>query len=209
MKAKEALKVELSSVKSKVHLSFNGWTSTNFLAIFGIVAHYLPPVESAAPKVMLLSMAALDGPHSGENQFQVLWKVIQDFGIAGQLGFTTTDNASTNDSVINHLSLELSKMDISYDPTYYRLRCFSHIINLVCNTMVYGKKTLKAASNSSSNTHPPPPESAAATIVSESDQNGNDEDDLAVSTVKGGKIWDGLGPYGRFKKIVVTIWSTP
>ena len=59
------LKDMLAVSKSKIHLSFDLWSSSNHLTLCGIVAHFLN--QDGFLKVALLGLPHLLGPHSGEN----------------------------------------------------------------------------------------------------------------------------------------------
>ena len=82
------------------------WTSTNHLAILGIIAHYIS--EEGILQECLLAMKVVDGRHTGENLSQYVLQVIQDYGITSRLGYLQMDNASNNDSLIRVLSVGMS-----------------------------------------------------------------------------------------------------
>jgi hypothetical protein len=82
------------------------WTSTNHLAILGIIAHYIS--EEGTLQECLLAMKVVNGRHTGENLSQYVLQVIQDYGITSRLGYLQMDNASNNDSLIRVLSVGMS-----------------------------------------------------------------------------------------------------
>jgi hypothetical protein len=82
------------------------WTSTNHLAILGIIAHYIS--EEGTLQEYLLAMKVVNGRHTGENLSQYVLQVIQDYGITSRLGYLQMDNASNNDSLIRVLSVGTS-----------------------------------------------------------------------------------------------------
>jgi hypothetical protein len=62
---KEAVKEDLLLSKSKVHISFDLWTSTNKLAMLGVVAYYL--TKDLTARSLLIGFREVVGAHSNEN----------------------------------------------------------------------------------------------------------------------------------------------
>jgi hypothetical protein len=62
---KEQIKQLLQLARTAIHLSLDMWTSTNHLAILGIIAHYIS--EEGTLQECLLAMKVVDGRHTGEN----------------------------------------------------------------------------------------------------------------------------------------------
>jgi hypothetical protein len=127
-----AIKEEFHNALSKIHFSFDLWTADNSLAILGIVTHYL--TADLKNQTRLIAMRPIEGPHTGENQAQVIAEVIKDYEIKDQLRYFMTDNAGNNDTAINALC-EL----FGIDTKSCRLRCLGHIINLAVKAFLYGK----------------------------------------------------------------------
>lgn len=132
-KRKERVREELAKAKSKIHISFDLWSSNNSLAIHGIIAHYLD--ESLIAKSLLIALRELKGEHSGANQAVLLAKVIRDFKIEDQIGYFISDNVASNDWAVFHTCEEL-KLGDSDDR---RLHCLGHIINLAARACLFGK----------------------------------------------------------------------
>lgn len=127
-----AVKEELHTSLSKIHLSFDLWTAENSLAIIGVVAHYLS--KDLESRTRLIAMRSIEGPHTGANQAQVIAEVIEDYEIRDQLGYFVTDNAGNNDTAIDSLCDSLG-----LEAESRRLRCLGHIINLAVKAFLYGK----------------------------------------------------------------------
>jgi len=73
------VKSEMKTAISKIHTSFDLWTSPNGIAIFSIVGHYVD--RDGRPQTRLLALERVQGSHSGENQAVYLYKiVIRDTG---------------------------------------------------------------------------------------------------------------------------------
>lgn len=134
-RGKEILKLAFKDALSKVHISFDLWTSPNKLAMLGVVAHYLAPDLTA--KSPLIALRKLLGNHSGENQGKILLEVAEEFDLSKEkLGYFISDNDSRNDLAVRFIAKE---MDLG-DPEVLRLRCIGHIINLACEAFLGAKE---------------------------------------------------------------------
>ena len=90
----------LSQSLSKIHISFDGWTTKGGKrGYLGVVAHY---VNTHGKLVDLpIALPQLVGAHSGENLADVIYKTLLEFGVAStKIGWFITDNASNNDTAI-------------------------------------------------------------------------------------------------------------
>jgi hypothetical protein len=123
---------------SKIHLSFDLWTSENQLALLGIVAHYLDK-KSWTNQSRLISLRRIQGAHSGENLASYLLAISEEYEITDRLGYFTLDNASSNDTCLRTF-LPTCNPDITHDGIVSRrLRCFGHVLNLAAKAFLYGK----------------------------------------------------------------------
>ena len=127
---KEAVKRELSTATSKIHVSFDLWTSGNLLSLNGIVAHFLN--KDFKPRAILLATPEQTGSHAGVDIAEEVIKVIKDFGIGDQLGYFMLDNASNNNTAIKAIAEAFR-----FDPIERRLRCSGHIINLIARHLLF------------------------------------------------------------------------
>ena len=64
--------------------------------------------------------------------------MVQPYSITEKIGYFTLDNASNNDTALQHIARHLQQQDISFNPVHRRLRCFAHVINLVGKTFLWG-----------------------------------------------------------------------
>lgn len=172
----------LDSAQSKIHLSFDNWSSGNHLAFTAIVAHFCSPtfkIES-----ILIGFRELRGPHSGENIAECVDSVLQDYSITpDRLGTFVLDNATNNDTCITALA-RTYKWDKS-EVHRRRLRCFGHIINLVAQAFLFGAES----------------EVFAYTL----DQLQRQIDEGLIKT----NLWKLCGHIGKLHYIVVYIRKTP
>jgi hypothetical protein len=132
-KRKERVKLELQKAKSVIHISFDLWTSSNSLAMLGIVAHYLG--SSLTARSLLIGLRQLKGVHSGENQASVIVSVLKEFEISDRIGHFISDNVTSNDHTVR-VTCEVLGL-----PNWKqrRLRCIGHIINLVAKQFLFGR----------------------------------------------------------------------
>ena len=68
-----------------------------------MVIHYV--ADSGNLCQSILALRELDGPHTGENQSQLVKKVIEKNGIASKVGYFMMDNAENNETMMRSLSL--------------------------------------------------------------------------------------------------------
>jgi hAT family C-terminal dimerisation region len=130
----EAVKRELHTSKSRIHLSFDLWTSPNNMAFVGIVGHFM----SSKFKVQntLLGFRRLRGTHTGNNIAEAVLKVIYKYGLSHDtIGWFVLDNASSNDTCVAEI---LKGLNINDTVEHRRLRCLGHIINLSAKAFLFG-----------------------------------------------------------------------
>jgi len=142
---KPIIVVELSRSLSKIHISFDGWTTKGGKrGYLGLVAYF---VNNAGLLVDLpIALPQLIGTHSGDRMAQVVLTVLEDFGISSsQLGYFTLDNASNNDTAIEAIGYKMG-----FIPAQRRLRCAPHTLNLVGQTLLWGRN-LEAYDNNGGN----------------------------------------------------------
>jgi type IV pilus biogenesis protein CpaD/CtpE len=125
---------ELSQALSKIHLSFDGWTTKGGKRGFlGIVAHYVDSQGNL--KDLPIALPQLTGAHSGERIAEVVCKTLQEFGINQlKVGYFVLDNASNNDSAVLAIA-----QNMGFNATYRRLRCGPHTLNLIGQMLLWGK----------------------------------------------------------------------
>ncbi|KAJ9419589.1 hypothetical protein QL093DRAFT_2118154 [Fusarium oxysporum] len=92
------LKDEMNKALSKVHTSFDMWTSPNGIAMLSVIAYYVD--IAGTPQVRLISLEKLSGSHGGENQAILMAKVIRKYGLEKKIGFFTADNADPCDTFL-------------------------------------------------------------------------------------------------------------
>ena len=133
----------MKNAHSRIHLSFDLWTSLNYNAMLAIIGHWT--ADDYSLKTVLLSIKEIFGKHSGDIIGHAIFEVIQNFHITRLLGFSTTDNARNNDTALETISTLLrDTYDIDYNVSEHRLRCLGHIINLVVKQLLFNSSTLES-----------------------------------------------------------------
>jgi hypothetical protein len=98
---KRRIQQVLQSAISRIHFTVDIWSSPNKLGILGIVAHF---VDSNGELVSYcVALREVHGRHSGENQAHIVMNVVEDYGIVTQIGYFVSDNADSNDTLMNSL----------------------------------------------------------------------------------------------------------
>jgi hypothetical protein len=73
------------SERSKIHISCDLWTSSNSLAILGVVAHFV--TEDGRLQRCVLALKDIIGKHTGENLAQAMVEVLEEWRFASKLGY--------------------------------------------------------------------------------------------------------------------------
>ncbi|KFA81821.1 hypothetical protein S40288_09571 [Stachybotrys chartarum IBT 40288] len=138
---KDSLRQEMQATHSNISISFDLWTSPNYQAILGCVAHFIN--RSGKRRKVVLALRELVGEHSGENMADVLLHIFDDYGISGRIGYFMADNASSNDACIDLVLQALYPNMSRKHRVRRRLRCFGHIVNLCAQAFIMGKDAAK------------------------------------------------------------------
>jgi hypothetical protein len=83
-KARLQLKNELASARSRIHISFDLWTSPNSQAMVGVVGHYLG--RDYRVHSTLIALRRILASHTGENIAEAIKPVLQEYEIVAKLG---------------------------------------------------------------------------------------------------------------------------
>lgn len=123
----------LAKSQSRVHISFDAWTSPSDRAILGVSAHFL----SADLKLChaLIGFKEVEGIHDGENLAEYVIAVIQELKLDENIGVFVGDNAGNVDTAIDAIVRRLRPNEA---PGLRRSRCLGHIINLAAKAFIHG-----------------------------------------------------------------------
>ena len=123
----------LTSAKSRIHVSFNLWSSPNHYALYGVITYFAG--QDSHNHSVLIGLKRMKGAHSGENIAEIAIPVLQEYKITANLGVFVTDNAESNDIAVRHILATL-RPDIK-DPNSRRSRYLGHIINLAAKAFLF------------------------------------------------------------------------
>ena len=85
----------------------------------------------------LIAIRQLKGPHTGENQAEIIIQVIQEFHLHKHVGYFVTDNASNNDTAIDIVVAYFFPNMPTKQRRARRLRCLGHVINLSAKAFLF------------------------------------------------------------------------
>jgi hypothetical protein len=128
---------DLQNARSKIHLSFDLWSSPNLLALCKVVAYYV--IVDLTNRALLLDLKRVQGIYSGENIADAVLTVIQEFKIADKIGYFQASNAGNNDTCIYTI---LNAILPDSDSSHRRMRCYGHVINLAAKAFLFGDNSI-------------------------------------------------------------------
>lgn len=135
---KAALRNDLQRARSKISVSFDGWTSPNHRGFIGVVAMFID--TNGQRRITVLGVRRLEGEHTGENIGEAVIKVLEDYGIYGdQVGYFMLDNIKSNDTAVDYILRKLCPSLTPRQRRRRRLRCLGHVVNLCCKAFLFGK----------------------------------------------------------------------
>lgn len=84
---------------------------------------------------VLLGFKPLYGSHTGENLSKTVLQLLEDHGIADRVLSVTTDNASSNNSMIESIQEVIQSQTLT-NTSIFRISCISHVIQLSLNDLL-------------------------------------------------------------------------
>jgi len=64
----------------------------------------------------LLGMERFRGPHTGANHAEIIWKLLEQYGLRYKVGYFMTNNAANNDTAMYELAKLFSNVKVAFDP---------------------------------------------------------------------------------------------
>src|SRR5437762_3237490 len=138
---KEKLKQDMREAYSNISISFDFWTSLNYLAILSIIGHFID--KDSKRRMAVLGLCELTGEYSGKNMADVLLQIFKDYKINGWIGYFMADNASSNDTCINAILQAIYPNMLDMQRWQHQLCCFGYIVNLCAQAFLIGKDAEK------------------------------------------------------------------
>jgi hypothetical protein len=132
---KAAVKQELRSVVSNIHLSFDGWTSPNNYSSLSVFAHFIN--SGGARRIRLLAFRRTYGVKPAANEAVVLIEVISEYNVQDRIGYFMYNKIGTNDALTDLILKELHPTWITKQGLSRRLRCLSYITNLFARALLF------------------------------------------------------------------------
>jgi hypothetical protein len=132
---KRKVVAELSQSISKIHISFDGWTTKGGKHRYlDIVAHYVD--SHSYLKNLPITLPQLAGAHSGEAMADVVMSIFKEFKItAGKLSCFVLNTAYNNNTTIATIASK-----IGLNTTERCLRCGPQTLNLIGQMLLWGEE---------------------------------------------------------------------
>ncbi|RXW21072.1 hypothetical protein EST38_g4780 [Candolleomyces aberdarensis] len=141
----EELQTELQNSVGRISLTTDLWSDPNLRPFMAVTAHWIEaktvktaegPVTNLVLRADLIAFHNVPGRHTGEHLSTALLYVLDRLKIAGKIGWITMDNASNNDTLMEHLAISLNQREITFSARDNRIWCFPHITNLACKAVL-------------------------------------------------------------------------
>jgi hypothetical protein len=130
----DIVRKKLQSARTNIHLSVDIWTSPNNYLLLAICGHFVGYNNKL--QNILLGLRTVSG-HSGEDQWDALLPLLQEYGIERKIGVVVADNSGTNDILCRTIASFMRNLDIKWNATTQRIRCQGHIINLAVQAFLF------------------------------------------------------------------------
>jgi hypothetical protein len=106
------IKSSLATASSPIHIATDLWTSPHRHAMLAVCAQWVD--KDYKLQKALLGLPECRYSHSGEQQAELILKVLENFGILSNLGWHTGDNATSNETCLEFIRKRLAKNGVRY-----------------------------------------------------------------------------------------------
>jgi hypothetical protein len=150
------------AVTGKISTTCDAWQASNGDAYFAVTGHW---IEETSPgiwtlKSALLGFTQMNTTHSGILLGRALFKILRRYNIVHRIGWVTCDNASNNNTMLEHLEKLINshkshtgmKKWLHRD---YHIRCLAHIINLATQAVLKAHSMAKHYNPAEPDAHEP------------------------------------------------------
>ncbi|QRV94993.1 AC9 transposase [Ceratobasidium sp. AG-Ba] len=128
-------------------IACDAWTTSNRIAFLAIVGSWI--TDDWKLREVLLDFKQLHGPHDGDNMASVVADTLAELGIGKKVISLVSDNASNNNTLIEHISrrLKQSAPESRWDGTKGHIRCLAHVIHLAVMSPLCGISAIPDSTN--------------------------------------------------------------
>ncbi|KAL4567497.1 hypothetical protein LXL04_023082 [Taraxacum kok-saghyz] len=120
----------LKEAPGRICLTSDLWSSITTDGYISLTAHYVD--KNWVLHKRLLNFSDMPPPHNGISLSEKVYSLLAKWGIEGKLFSITLDNASSNDTFVNILKLQLNvRKSLIKEGRFFHIRCCAHIVNLI------------------------------------------------------------------------------
>ena len=91
----------ITKARSRIHLIYDSWISSNYITIFGVIAWFLN--KNLQLQSILLSLPKLINEHINIHLTEAAFTIIKKYDFTERLGFIIADNADNNQTIIEEI----------------------------------------------------------------------------------------------------------
>ena len=175
---------------SQVHFSVNTWTASEANTAYQAIFTHFVDSDTRESATALISMREFKAGRGGEDQAKAFLEVIDQYELRAKIGLFTMDNADSNDSMLRCLSNEI----VNFDPTYRRVHCSGHVINLAVQAFLFRNTSKKISDNESE---------AIEEAIQEAELLSKDEQEGTIGKEVAAQKWRNFGVLGQLHNLVV------
>ena len=130
----EAVKQRLQRSLSRIHFSIDIWTSPNKIGFQAICCHFVD-ADTRSLRKCLLALKPHGAFHGGEPQAKAFLEVVERYGITYNVGHCTTDNGSSNNTLLRAIAEAIP----TFDEVLHRVRCLGHVLNITIQAFLFAE----------------------------------------------------------------------
>ena len=128
----------VKSISGRCSLTTDIWSSIKNEAFIGVTIHYI--TNEWELKHFTLEVLRITGSHTGNAIYEILCKLLDDFGLKKKIISVTTDNGSNMVLVYRLLENDFNTQVPELD--FIHSRCICHILNLAVNAGLKKEESL-------------------------------------------------------------------
>lgn len=118
---------------SRLSIAVDCWTSPFRQAFIAVTGYFLDQDWNYGE--VLLGFEPLHGSHDGKNLGDTVLQILRAHGIADRVLSVTTDNATSNDTMIESIQDVIQSQSLT-NTSIFRIPCICHVIQLSLNDLL-------------------------------------------------------------------------